>query len=424
LQVIGITLEPMIEAPARLAAQRVFDRLRDGRLEVIEAGASRVFGDPGADLRATVEVRDPRSWSALLHGSVGAGRSYIDGWWDCDDLVSLFRIGARNMPRLDVWRRRIHPIMGRIQRLAGLIPRNTRSGARDNVAAHYDLGNDLFELYLDQRMQYSCAWFPYPRATLEQAQLAKLERICQRLRLRPDHHLLEIGSGWGGLAIHAAAEHGCRVTTTTLSSEQHSYAIERVRDAGLEDRVTVLLTDYRDLRGRFDRLVSVEMIEAVGWQYFDAFFACCSGLLVRDGLMLLQAIVIDDRAYELEKASKSFANTLIFPGGCLPSRAVIGDCVARVTDLRPVWMEDITSHYVETLAAWEQRFSANEERIAALGYDERFRRLWRLYLQISEAGFRERRLGDVQLLLAKPEYREDDLQVEGRDVQPALPAIA
>jgi cyclopropane-fatty-acyl-phospholipid synthase len=399
----------MFSTTARIGLSRVLRRIRGGRLEVVEAGRARVFGQPDAELRATVHVNDARAWPALLHGSVGAGRSYADGWWDCDDLVSLFRIGARNMPRLDVWRRRVHPVAGRVQRLAGRIPRNTRAGARRNIAAHYDLGNRLFELYLDPRMQYSCAYFPHPGASLEEAQLAKIERVCQRLRLRPSDHLLEIGGGWGGLAIHAAAEHGCQVTTTTISAEQRDYALDRVRAAGLGDRIEVLMADYRDLRGSYDRLVSVEMIEAVGWQYFDDFFACCSGLLAADGLMLLQAIVIDDRAYELEKATKSFANTLIFPGGCLPSRAKIADCVGRSTDMREIWMEDITPHYAETLAEWERRFSASEPRIAELGYDERFRRLWRLYFQISEAGFRERRLGDLQLLFAKPAYHEDDL---------------
>jgi cyclopropane-fatty-acyl-phospholipid synthase len=408
----------MIEPAARVAFCRVFDRIRDGRLEVVERGRSRAFGDPEAQLHATVRVSDPRAWSALLHGSVGVGRSYMDGWWDSDDLVSLFRIGARNMPRLDVWRRRVHPIVGPARRLAARIPRNTPAGARRNVAAHYDLGNSLFEAYLDQRMQYSCAYFPHPDATLEEAQLHKLERICRRLRLGPADHLLEIGTGWGGLAVHAATHHGCRVTTTTLSAEQRDYASAQVREAGLQGQVTVLLKDYRDLRGSYDKLVSIEMIEAVGWQYFDAFFERCSRLLAPDGLMLLQAIVIDDRAYELEKSAKSFANTLIFPGGCLPSRAKIADCVARVTDLRQVWMEDITPHYSRTLAAWEARFRANRERVASLGYDERFRRLWCLYFQISEAGFRERRLGDVQLLLAKPGNRDDELTATGAKASP------
>ena len=253
-------------------------------------------------------------------------------------------------------------------------------------------------------MMYSCAYFPRDGASLEEAQLAKLERICERLRLGPDSHLLEIGTGWGGLAVHAAGEHGCQVTTTTISRRQHELARRRVREAGLGDRVTVLLEDYRDLRGRYDRLVSVEMIEAVGWQYFDEFFRRCDQLLAPDGAMLLQAITIDDDIYEIEKGARSFANTHVFPGGCLPSRRQIAECVARVTSMREVWLDDITAHYPPTLAAWRERFLGAWERLRRRGYDERFRRLWDFYLSSSEAGFRERRIGDVQVLLAKPGY--------------------
>jgi cyclopropane-fatty-acyl-phospholipid synthase len=240
---------------------------------------------------------------------------------------------------------------------------------------------------------------------LEEAQLEKLERICAKLRLGPDNHLLEIGTGWGGLAIHAAGEHGCRVTTTTISAEQRELAARRVREAGLDDRVTILFEDYRDLRGSYDRLVSVEMIEAVGWQHFDEFFRRCDRLLTDDGLMLLQAITIDDDLYEIEKGARSFANTHVFPGGCLPSRRLIEACVARDTQMREVWSEDISDHYPLTLAAWRERFLAAWERLRSRGYDERFRRLWSFYLSSSEAGFRERRIGDLQLLFAKPEWR-------------------
>ena len=254
-------------------------------------------------------------------------------------------------------------------------------------------------------MLYSCAFFPNPEASLEQAQLAKLERICDELRLGPDNHLLEIGSGWGGLAIHAAREHGCRVTTTTISAAQRELATQRIAEAGLADRVTVLTEDYRDLRGSYDRLVSVEMIEAVGWQHFDEYFRRCGELLTPDGLMLLQAITIDDRLYEAEKGARSFANTHVFPGGCLPSRQSIADCIARVTDMREIWMSDITAHYPPTLASWRQRFLSAWERLRERGYDERFRRLWEFYLCSSEAGFRERRIGDIQVLFAKPRWR-------------------
>ena len=260
-----------------------------------------------------------------------------------------------------------------------------------------------------------------PRRLPRRGQLAKLDGICRRLRLAPGDHLLEIGSGWGGLAIHAAGEYGCRVTATTISPAQRGLAIERVREAGLADRIEVIGVDYRDLRGRFDKLASVEMIEAVGWQYFPTFFRRCSELLRDHGLMLLQAIVVDDRAYEIERARKSFANTLIFPGGCLPSRALIADLLGRATDMRTVWAEDITPHYAETLRAWRQRFEATFGRLRSRRYDERFRRLWTLYLTVSEAGFRERRLGDVQLLMAKPGWRQDPTAA-AEAVAPALAA--
>ena len=325
----------------------------------------------------------------------------MDDAWDCDDLVALGRMFVRELPAFDRIRRLLVPV----QRAARLVPRNTRSGARKNVAAHYDLGNDLFALFLDETMTYSCAVFDDPELSLREAQEAKLDLVCRKLELQPADHLLEIGTGWGSLAIHAASRYGCRVTTTTISEAQHELATLRVDEAGLEDRVTVLLEDYRDLPGRFDKLASIEMIEAVGWQYFHLFFERCSELLRPKGLMLLQAILIDDRAFEAEKASRSFANTYIFPGGCLPSMEVIRGCVAGRTDMRAIELEEITQHYPETLRRWRERFLDREEEVEALGYDHGFRRLWELYLAWCEAGFLERRLGDVQLLLAKPAYR-------------------
>ena len=255
---------------------------------------------------------------------------------------------------------------------------------------------------LDPTMTYSCAVFDRPGMTLEQAQLAKYEHVCEKLELGPGDRVLEIGTGWGGFAVHAAATRGCSVTTTTLSREQREHALEVVRRAGLEDRVSILLEDYRDLRGRYDKLVSIEMIEAVGWQDFGTFFAQCSGLLEPDGAMLLQAITIDDRAYEVEKASRSFMNTYIFPNGCLPSLEVIAREIARRTDMQTVHLEDLTAHYVETLRRWRERFIANTAELERLGYDERFRRLWTLYLAYCEAGFAERRISEVQMLFAKP----------------------
>jgi cyclopropane-fatty-acyl-phospholipid synthase len=386
---------------ARFASTLLLRRLREGRIEVAEGGRVRGFGPPAAPLRATLRVHEPRFWRALLGGSRALADAYAAGVWDCDDVVSLVRIGAREMPRLDRWRRPLAPLRD----LLTHVPRNTRAGARRHIAAHYDLGNELFGLFLDETMTYSCAVFEPPGLSLSEAQEAKLDRVCRKLELGPGDHVLEIGAGWGSFALHAASRFGCRVTTTTISSEQHRVATARVRDAGLEDRVTVLREDYRDLRGRYDKLVSIEMIEAVGWQYFDLYFRRCGELLDPRGLMLLQAIVIDDRAYEVEKSSRSFIRDLIFPSGCLPSVEVISRCVARATNLRMLDLEDITGHYPETLRRWRENFVRSARLAEQLGYGLRFRRLWELYFAYAEGGFLERRIRDVQAVLAGPAYR-------------------
>jgi len=391
---------------ARRAVLLGLARLREGRIEIVEEGRRRCFGPEAAELRATVTIRDAAAWRGPLRGGLGLGEGYLEGRWECDDLVAMLRIAARELNRPGPVRRTAARLRGLLHRLRRLAPENSRRGARENISAHYDRGNDLFAAFLDQRMLYSCALFESGDESLEQAQLAKLERICAKLELGPDDHLLEIGSGWGGLAIHAAREHGCRVTTTTISREQRRLAQERVREAGLQNRVTVLLEDYRDLRGSYDKLVSIEMIEAVGWQHFDEFFRRCDALLAPGGLMFLQAIAIDDDHYEAEKASRSFANTHVFPGGCLPSPSLIDSCVARATSLHKAWSADITASYPPTLAAWRQRFLAAWEQLGEHGYDERFRRLWVFYLTVSEAGFLERRISDLQALFAKPRYSE------------------
>jgi cyclopropane-fatty-acyl-phospholipid synthase len=394
-----------VQRICRRTGLRALAGVRDGSLELIEpTGARFRFGDPAGDLQATIRVNSPRFYRAMLGGSVGLGEAYQDGVWDCDDLVALARIAARNMAPLDRWRLRLHPLLAALQRTVWRVPRNNRRAARRHISAHYDLGNDLFALYLDESMMYSSAVFPTPDATLAEAQEHRLERICRALELGPDDHLLEIGTGWGAMAVHAASRYGCRVTTTTISPEQREGALRRIQDAGVEERVTVLLEDYRDLRGRYSKLVSLEMIEAVGWQYFDVFFRRCSELLEPDGLFFLQAIVIDDRLYEVEKAARSFSNALIFPGGCLPSVELIERRIARQTDMSMVWLQEIGAHYARTLELWRERFIANTDLAGELGYDEPFRRLWTLWLAMSEAGFRERRLRDVQILFAKPRY--------------------
>jgi len=393
----------MTESLARKIAMGILGRIHVGQLTVIEDNAETVFGS-GAP-QATVHILDPRAWPHFLRGSRGMGTSYMDGLWDTPDLTAVIRVAARNVGPLDTLRRRIAPVRGPWQRAHGLVARNTPARSRRHVAAHYDLGNELYELMLDPTLTYSCAVFERPGATLEEAAVAKLDLVCDKLALGPADHVLEIGGGWGGFAVHAAATRGCRVTTTTLSEAQHAVAVARVGEAGLDDRVTVLREDYRDLRGSYDKLVSIEMIEAVGWRDFGTLFARCSELLRPDGAMLLQAITMDDRAYEVEKASRSFIRTHIFPNGCLPSLEVIARCVARRTDLRTVDLEDLTPHYVETVRRWRANVEREEAALAALGYDERFRRMWRMYLAYCEGGFAERRIGVVQAVLAKPRWR-------------------
>jgi cyclopropane-fatty-acyl-phospholipid synthase len=386
---------------ARTLASAGLGLLREGRIEIVDAAWRKGFGPTGAPLQATVRVHHPGFWRALTNGSTRLAECYAAGGWDCDDLVTLVRIGARELPRVDVIRRPFVPVRNALTR----IPRNTRAGARRAIASHYDRGNEMFRLFLDKTMTYSCAVWESPEATLREAQETKLDRVCRKLELTPDDHVVEIGTGWGSFALHAAGEYGCRVTTTTISNEQHALATERVRDAGLDDRVTVLLEDYRDLHGRFSKLASIEMIEAVGWQYFDTFFASCSRLLEPDGLMLLQAIVVDDRAFEIEKASRSFIKDLIFPAGCLPSVEAISRSTRRATDMRVLDLEDITAGYPRTLHTWRENLRRNADRATELGYDRRFQRLWELYFLWCEGGFMERRIGDVQVLLAKPAYR-------------------
>jgi cyclopropane-fatty-acyl-phospholipid synthase len=375
-------------------------QIRVGSLVVVDGTRRRTFGS-GAPA-ATIHLHDVRFWRMLMRGSRGLAESYARGMWDSPDLVAVIRLAARNAVLIDRVRTFTAPFWTPHQQVRALLRRGTRRQRRKDIAFHYDLGNDLFERMLDPTMMYSCALFDREGMTLEEASVAKLERVCERLEIGADDHVLEIGTGWGGFAIHAAATRGCRVTTTTISREQHDFAVERIRHAGVADRVTVLMCDYRDLRGRYDKLVSIEMIEAVGWQHIGTFFQRCSQLLTPHGAMLLQAITIDDRAYEVEKASKSFIREYIFPGGTLPSLEVISRHVSRRTDLQTVGLEDITSSYVETLRRWRHNFAAHGAELAQLGYDEHFQRLWTLYLSYCEGGFAERRICDVQLLLAKP----------------------
>jgi cyclopropane-fatty-acyl-phospholipid synthase len=382
----------------------VMRRLPAGTLIVVDPdGGHHRYGSGPPE--ATIQLRSEAAWLAFLHGSLGLADAYSEGLWDSPDLVALVRLGARNMVSLDRVRNRLRFASGPLAILRALRrPADPQQNRRD-IAAHYDLGNELFKRMLDPTLTYSCAIFDEPGMTLKQAQLAKLERVCEKLELGPSHRVIEIGTGWGSFAIYAAQSRGCQVTTTTISREQYEHVVKEVKRLGLSDRVTVLFEDYSKLSGRYDRLVSIEMIEAVGWRGWGTFLSKCSSLLEPNGSMLLQAITIDDRAYEVEKGSRSFIKEYIFPGGNLPSNEVLARNLSRRTDLQTHDLDDITEGYVETLRRWRESFEANSGELAELGYSAGFMRIWRLYLAYCEAGFAERRICDVQLLLTKPLYR-------------------
>jgi cyclopropane-fatty-acyl-phospholipid synthase len=388
----------------RLCAR--LDELRGGQLRLRDGHADRLLGEAAAgsaSLHASLRVHDPAFYRAVAaNGSVGAGESYMDGHWDCDDLVAMVRLLARNRELLDALERGPARLGGLAMRCLHGLRRNTRDGSRRNIAAHYDLGNEFFELFLDDGMMYSSAMFASDADTLEQASRRKLRRTCEKLELRPDEHLLEIGTGWGGMAIFAAREYGCRVTTTTISERQHALASERVRAARLQDRVTVLRRDYRDLDGSYDKLVSIEMVEAVGHQFLDGFFAKCASLLAPGGLALVQAITIEDHRYAAALRSVDFIKRHVFPGSFIPCASVLVDAAARAGRLRLLNLEDFGDSYALTLRHWRQRFLARREQARAMGLDERFLRYWEFYLAYCEGGFLEHATSDVQLLLAAP----------------------
>ncbi|MGA8681577.1 MAG: cyclopropane-fatty-acyl-phospholipid synthase family protein [Acidimicrobiales bacterium] len=381
-------------------------RLRGGTVVVEDGRDHWKLGD--GEPVVNVTIHDERAWSGLLRkGSVGLGEGYVEGWWDADDLTDLVRILIVNTSTLrsalDGLGQAATPL---VDQLAKLRPR-TAAQDRSNVQAHYDLPGELFEVMLDETMAYSCAVFERPGVTLAEAQRAKFDRLCRKLRLRPEDDVVEIGTGWGGFAIHAAERYGCRVTTTTISDAQREVAAKKVAEAGLADRVTVLGRDYRELEGRYDKLVSIEMIEAVDWRAHDAFFGACSRLLRPQGLMALQAITIADRSYERAKLHDDFIRKMIFPGGCIPSIEAIVRSARRATDLIVIDLEDIGRHYAETLRRWDIALRAGRSRLRDAGLDERFQRLWDLYLCYCEAAFLERHISDVQIVLAKPGWRSE-----------------
>ncbi len=393
---------------ARRAVHAMLDRLTIGCLILEEKGQVTHFGNREDDtVRAVIHINRPEAWATVIRdGSTGAGEAYMLGYWETPDLLEVVRLFVLNMQTLDAMGRK-QPLWRKLAgRLFHAFRANSTVGSRRNISAHYDLSNDFFSLFLDPTMAYSSGIFRTSEDSLHTASLNKFDNICKRLQLKPTDHLLEIGTGWGGLAIHAAKHYGCRVTTTTISHEQYVHATEWVKREGLEDHITLLEKDYRELDGLYDKLVSVEMIEAVGVKYYDTYFATCNRLLKEDGLMLIQAITISDQRFEQSVRSIDFIKRYIFPGGQLPSNALIADKVATQTDMQLIGMQDITLDYAKTLRQWRDNFWRSIDQVRALGCDEIFIRMWEYYLCFCEGGFRERVIHTGQFLLAKPRFRD------------------
>ncbi|MCU1725099.1 SAM-dependent methyltransferase [Pseudomonas sp. 5P_5.1_Bac1] len=403
-------LSPLLGSLARTAVLAQLRRLRQGHLRLTCNDRQWTFGDADSPLQAEVEITDEAAWSLVAsNGSIGAGEAYIHGYWRSPDLAALTRLFVANLEVLDALESGLARLGRPALRLLHRLNRNSRRGSRRNILAHYDLGNALFERLLDPTMMYSAAQFESPEQSLEQAQLNKLDGICRKLDLQADEHLLEIGTGWGSLAIHAATHYGCRVTTTTLSDAQYQHTQDRVRALGLEQRITVLREDYRDLRGSFDKLVSIEMIEAVGHRYLPAYFRQCAARLKENGLMLLQVITIRDQRYAQARRSVDFIQRYIFPGGALPSLSVLLDTASRQTALNLIHMEDFGQDYARTLRHWRDNLNQSRSALLELGYDETFQRLWEFYLCYCQGGFEERAIGVAQLLWAGPTARRAPL---------------
>lgn len=380
-------------------------RLQCGRLTIKDPLRTRNFGEPGG-AEAVVRIQDLSAYADIATGgTIGAAEAYMQGKWTANDLTALVRIFVANRNVMDGIEGGLACLAAPLLRFSHWLRRNTRTQSRRNISAHYDLGNEFYRLFLDATMSYSSGIYPRPDSTLDEAAVYKLDVICRKLDLQRGDELLEIGTGWGGLAMHAAGNYGCRVTTTTISAKQREYALDRVREAGLQDRITILDRDYRDLEGQFDKLVSVEMIEAVGLGFLDEYFRICSARLKPHGRMLLQGIVIADRIYDQARQSVDFIQKYIFPGGALPSLGAIQASVARATDLQLVSLQDIGQDYARTLREWRRRFLSQLQAIRQLGYPEEFIRMWEYYLAYCEGGFLEQAITDVQVVFDKPACR-------------------
>jgi cyclopropane-fatty-acyl-phospholipid synthase len=394
---------------ARKLVLKQLKQLHTGCIVVNEENRNQLFGqplDPGSELYAELTILDPDCYKdIMLGGSIGAAEAFMTGDWVTPDLTKLVRVMVRNMDILDKMEVGLAALSKPLLKGFHYLNKNTEKGAKRNIAAHYDLGNDFFKLFLDPTMTYSAGIFTDGQTSMEQASINKLEKICTKLQLKETDHLLEIGTGWGSLAIYAAKHFGCQVTTTTISEQQYSLARQRILEENLADKITLIKQDYRQLSGQFDKLVSVEMVEALGWQYYGAFFKKCSSMLKPKGSMLIQAITTTDQRYNQTKSQVDFIQRYIFPGGCVTSINALITAAKNHSDMRLLHLQDFAADYARTLAAWRNKFNHNINKIMNLGYSKEFLRMWTYYLCYCEGGFAERAIGVAHLLFAKPEFR-------------------
>ena len=405
----------IIDKVARKIIFSHFNRIKEGEITVIENSAHITFGEITANfpVKATIEVQNPKMYLDIVaKGLNGSADAFIKGWWTCDNLTNLVRIFTRNRDAANQFESGIANLAIWIMKLSHSCRRNNLKESLRNIHAHYDLGNDFFSTFLDDTRMYSCAIFSKPESSLHEASITKNDRICKKLNLSPADHLLEIGTGWGGFALHAAKHYGCRVTSTTISKEQFVFTENLIKENGLQNQVTILKKDFRQLDGQFDKLVSIEMIEAVGYKLYKTFFQKCSQLLKPEGLLLIQAITITDNLFEESKDFIDFIKQYIFPGSCIPSITAL--CTAATSsDIKLFHLEDITPHYARTLKEWRINFLKNNKQVKDLGFTNAFIRMWLFYLCYCEGGFIERQIGNVQMVFTKPLCRRD----------PILPAL-
>lgn len=375
-----------------------FAKLKHGLIHFKDDLGSQTFGTPDSEFEVNVTINDNRFYSTVIfQGSLGAAESYIQGDWECSDLTQLFRIFIKNQSQMNEVERALTSLSSIKEKIANRFARNTIQGSKRNIVAHYDLSNAFYKLWLDPTMTYSSGIFPTPQSSMEEASLEKLNSMCRIVDLQPTDHILEIGTGWGSLSMYAAKHYGCRITTTTISDEQYKLALQRIEEAGLQDQITVVQEDYRKLKGQFDKIISIEMIEAVGHEFIPTYVEALDRLLKPGGKVAIQGITINDQIYDSYRKSIDFIKKYIFPGGNLLSVSYFMDTVGKHSSMRPIHLSEIGMHYATTLQRWRASFNAVLPEVRALGFSEAFIRLWNYYLTYCEAGFQEKHIGNVQM---------------------------